>query len=155
MRDVPVRSLVAVIWLLSSVKPSFGRRPGGVQQSRPRANTATCGTPRCGQRTDGQAATTARLRGAPSAVAVDVAGLAAGDDRRCRLATGPAFAQQLEQGVGRMRAGGAERAIDHERRHRADAEPGRGLLVLAHFRGEAVAGEHLAHLVLTQPDLTG
>src|SRR5262249_21382213 len=95
---------------------------------------------------------TAATGPARSAVAVDAARLAAGHHDRRRRATLPALAQPLQQPPGRVGAGHADRAIDHERRHRADAERVRRALVVAHFRGEPVAGEHLADLVLVQTD---
>ena len=43
--------------------------------------------------------------------------------------------------LGRLRAGGAEAAVDHEAGHRADAEVHGGLLVLAHLGREAVGSQ--------------
>ena len=82
------------------------------------------------------------------------AGVAARDDleRRARV---PAALEERGEDLGRLRAGGAEAAVDHEARDGADAERGGGLLVLAHLRGEAVGRQRLAHLVRVQADLGG
>src|SRR5690348_2595598 len=52
-----------------------------------------------------------------------------------------------------MRTRRADRAVDDERRHRADAKPAGGALVVADLVGVASARQGLADLVLVEPYL--